>query len=119
MEASAVPVGQPARQRRSLMLLGAFAAWLVANLIHNDFGLDPAVAPATVLGGLYWWRPNRPLLWATAALIAAPALLFFKWRALAEPAGAMPFLNHLALLLAGVLAIASVAMSLRSRQRGP
>jgi hypothetical protein len=97
------------------MLGFAFVAFVVANLIHNGFGLDPAVAPATVLGCAYCWRPRRGLLWATAAMIAPPAFLFFKWSALADPSRTGYFVNHAALLIAGVLALASVVASRRGR----
>jgi hypothetical protein len=93
------------------LLAYAFVSFVAANLIHNNGGLDPAILPATVLAALYWWRPGPGLLRATAVVIALPSLFFFKWAALTNPTAAKPFLNHLALFLAGMLAIASVALS--------
>ena len=98
--------------RRSALLLAALGAFAVANLIHNDFGLDPAIAPAALLAAIYWWRPRRPLLWGAAFVIALPAFAFFKWSALTDPSSARVLYNHLALLAAGSLAIASVVRSL-------
>lgn len=98
-------------------LAAAFLAYLTANLIHNDFGVDPAIAPAAVLTGLYWWRPRRGLLHAAALLIALPSFLFLKWGALADPAALRPFLNHAALLTAGALALLAVLASIRQARR--
>lgn len=97
-------------------LMAAFIAFLAANVIHNSFGVDPAILPAGVLLGLYLWRRRRGLLWAAALLIAAPAFLFLKWGALASPGDIRPFLNHAALLAAGVLALAAVGASIAVRQ---
>lgn len=99
------------------ILLGAFAALVAANLIHNNFGLDPAVAPAALLLALHWWRPNRWLLLAAAILIALPAFAFLKWGALLNPGDARPFWNHLALLLAGLLAVLAAVTSLAAETR--
>ena len=100
-----------AQGRRSMLLFAALAAFVVANLIHNEFGLDPAIAPAALLAGIYWWRPKRALLWGAAFVIALPAFAFFKWSALTDPSGARMLYNHLALLAAGSLAVASVVRS--------
>lgn len=101
------------RQHKNGTLLGAFAAFAAANVMHNHFGLDPAIVPAAVLISLYAWRPHRGLLWGAALFIAAPSFLFFKWRLLVQPGGVLPFLNQLGLLLGGVLALISVLQSLR------
>jgi hypothetical protein len=103
--------------RNSATLLAAFLAFTAANLIHNDFGFDPAIIPAALLVGIYWWRPRRVLLWAAAVVIALPALVFIKWGALGNPADIRFFLNHVALLLAGTLAVLSVLVSVVFRQR--
>ncbi len=43
-------------QRPALFLiLGAFAAFTAAVLIHNNFGLDPAIAPPALFVGLLLW----------------------------------------------------------------
>lgn len=94
------------------ILLGAFVALVAANLIHNNFGLDPAVAPAALLVALNWWRPNRWLLRAGAVLIALPAFAFLKWGALVNPADTEAFWNHVALLLAGALAVLALVKTL-------
>lgn len=99
------------RPPRSFSLTAAFVSFLVANLIHNDFGVDPAIVPAAVLGGLYWWRPRPGLQWATAAMIALPSFLFLKPAALLDPSNMRAFLNHAALGIAGVLALLSVVRS--------
>jgi hypothetical protein len=101
----------------SLTLLGAFIAFTVANLIHNNFGLDPAIVPAALLVGLYWWRRRRGLLWGAVLVIAVPAFLFLRWRALTDPGDTLRFLNHLTLFAAGALAIATAALSLLSSRR--
>lgn len=100
-----------------VLQLGAFGAALTANLIHNDLGLDPAIAPAAVLTALYWRRPRRGLLWAAAVVTALPSFLFLRWSALGSPAAVRPFFNHLALLVAGVAAVLAVLVSFR-RLRG-
>jgi hypothetical protein len=94
------------------ILLGAFVALVAANLIHNNFGLDPAVAPAALLVALNWWRPNRWLLRVAAVLIALPAFAFLKLGALANPGSAQPFWNHVALAMAGALAVLALLKSL-------
>lgn len=102
----------------SRFLLAAFSAFTVANLIHNDFGLDAAIIPAALLVGFYCWRPRQVLLWAAAVVIALPAFAFIKWGALGNPADTRFFFNHVALLLAGTLAVLSVLVSVVvSRQR--
>jgi len=94
------------------MTLGAaYAAYIISNLIHNDFGLDPAVVPATALGALYYWRGARPLLWATALVITLPAFSFLKPEALLAPERFGPFANHWALLAAGCLAAISAILA--------
>jgi hypothetical protein len=97
---------------RSFTIVGAFLAFAIANLIHNDFSVDPAIAPALVVGLFYWWRPLPGLLWATALMIALPSFLFLKPSALTDPANARAFANHLALALAGTLAVVSVLRGL-------
>lgn len=100
------------RQQRVPAIFLAFGAFLAANMIHNDFGLDPAIIPATVLVVLYLWRPRRGLLWASSFVIAFPAFAFLRWRALIPSAEVLPFLNHVALFLAGVFAVVGIAISL-------
>jgi hypothetical protein len=95
------------------LLLGALVAFYAANLIHNRFGLDPAVIPASVFAAVYLWRRHRGWLWAAAAFIALPSFMFLKWSSLTNPGDLWPFLNHAALLAGGVLAIACVARSVR------
>ncbi len=90
-------------------VLAAFAAFFVANLLHNNFGIDPAIIPAGILTGLSLRRPHPVLLAAAAVVIAVPAFAFLKWRALTDPSSAHPFLNHLFLLAAGVLALVALA----------
>ena len=110
------PNHRPARARSLVAAVGAF---IVANLIHNKLGLDPAVVPAVVLVGLYWWRPRRALLWIAALAIGLPSFAFFKSGSLLEPANVIPFLNHLALLTAGLLAALSVGQDLWPRRPVP
>lgn len=98
-----------ATTRPLAILFGAFGSFTVANLIHNDFGLDPAIIPAALLVSLSWWRPRRGLMWAAALVIALPAFAFFKWTALGDPSNTLRLVNHVALLLAGTLAVLSVA----------
>lgn len=94
------------------ILLVAFVAFVAANLIHNNFGLDPAVSPAGLLVTLNLWRPNRWLLRGAAVLIALPAFVFLKWGALVNPGDPRLFWNHVALALAGVLAVLALLKSL-------
>jgi hypothetical protein len=96
--------------RLPALLASALASFVTANLIHNSGGLDPAIVPATVLAAAVWRRPGPALSRAAAVAIALPALYFFKWASLTDPVSARVFLNHLALLLAGLLAIASIAL---------
>ncbi|MGH7468203.1 MAG: hypothetical protein ACRENP_09470 [Longimicrobiales bacterium] len=62
--------------------------------------------------GLLLWRRRRGFLLAAAVVIALPALLFLEPAALLNPADTLPFFNHLALLSAGVLALASAIVTL-------
>lgn len=98
---------------RQATIFAAFAAFAIANLIHNNLGVDPAIAPSLILISLYAWRPARPLLWAAALFIALPSFAFLKLSALTHPTELKPFLNHLALLSSGALAVASFALGLR------
>jgi hypothetical protein len=50
-------------------------------------------------------------------MIAVPAFFFLRWRALTDPADTPRFFNHLALFTAGVLAVATAALSLFSSRR--
>jgi hypothetical protein len=95
-----------------VLIAGAFAAFATANIIHNDFGLDPAMAPATLFVGLLFWRRHRALLLAAAVVMALPAFSFLNRSELSSPTDALHFLNHLALLLAGVLAVAAAIVTL-------
>ena len=115
MASTAATVTHRSRPRQATILL-AYLAALTANVIHNNFGLDPAIAPATVLLILYWWRPIRPLLWGTALFIALPSFMFLKFTALLSPADTKYFLNHFALSCAAVLSLTAATLSFR-RQR--
>jgi hypothetical protein len=95
----------------------ALVSFVTANVIHNSGGVDPAIVPATTLAAAHWWRPGPGLLRATAIAITLPALLFLKWTALTDPASTKPFLNHLALLLAAILASTSATLGLLPRRR--
>ena len=90
------------------LLIGAFGAYMLANLIHNRFGLDPAIAPAALLLTLVLWRRRPVLLVGAALLIALPSFLFLRWSALMEPTTTASFANHVALLAGGVLATGAV-----------
>lgn len=103
-------------RRRSVAIYCAFGAFAAANLIHNDFGLDAAVAPAALLVALYSWRPNRGLLWGAAFVIAFPAFAFLQLRALAETGDVARFLNHWALFVAGAFAVLSVLLDTVTRR---
>jgi hypothetical protein len=102
----------------SMALAGAFAAFTLANLIHNRLGLDLAIVPAAVLTFLYGWRGKRQLLWASAFFIGIPAALFFSGKALLDPYQTVYFVNHIALLLAAVLACLSFALSFTESIKG-
>jgi hypothetical protein len=99
------------------LILGAFAAFTTAIVIHNRFGLDPAIAPATLFVGLLLWRRRRAFLLAAALVIALPAFLFLKPAVLLDPEDLLPFSNHAALLLAGLLAVASAVVTLLPASR--
>ncbi|MGH7555705.1 MAG: hypothetical protein ACREMQ_22115 [Longimicrobiales bacterium] len=106
-------IGQNELRRRELpLILGAFAAYTSGNLIHNNLGLDPAIVPAAVFVGLVLWRRRRWLLLAAAMVIGLPAFMFLRWSELSKPGDALPFLNHVALLVAGVLAVMSAVLAL-------
>jgi hypothetical protein len=106
------PVPGTLRHTGVIALTLGYAAFVAANLIHNRLGMDIAVLPATLLMMLYLWRPARAFRLGTAVLIALPALAFLKPRAIYDPSDPTSFANHLALLLAGVLAIAGGASAL-------
>jgi hypothetical protein len=108
---------QPSESGRSFVLAASLAAAITANLIHNRLGLDVAVLPAIVFAALYYRRPGRTLLWVTAFVIAFPAFSFLEFSALSSPANSWFFLNHVALLLAGTLAVTSVIWDLLSPLR--
>lgn len=66
----------------SRLLLAAFGAFTIANLIHNDFGFDPVIIPAALLVGFYCWRPRQALLLAAAlAVLSVLASVVFRQRA--------------------------------------
>lgn len=100
-----------------VLVLAAFAAFLIANLIHNRFGVDAAIVPATVFVAVWLWRPRRWIQLVALFFIAAPSLLFFKVAALTGPAGTITFWNHVVLLVAAVLAIAGAIVALRAALR--
>jgi hypothetical protein len=95
------------------LMLAAVGAFVVANLIHNAWGLDAAVVPGLVFAGLTLWRRRRLFLGVAAVVVVASVLAFLNWSALAAPSDTRPFFNHLFLLAAGVLATASAALGLR------
>lgn len=101
-----------------VLLLVAFGSFTAANLIHNNFGLDLAIVPSAVLTALHWWRPRRGFLLGGAIFIALPAFLFLKWSSLTDHRNVLPFLNHIALLTAGVLALTCMVESLLARSGG-
>lgn len=86
---------------------------LGANLIHNNGGLDPAVVPAIAFWTIHRRWPRPWWLWIAVMAIGLPSVLFFRPSALIHPHDARAFLNHVALLLAAVFAIASLVVSLR------
>ena len=89
-------------------MLAAFAAFLLANLIHNEFGLDAAILPAGIVIVLLLWRALRSLLAAAALTIGVPAFAFLEWSALIQTSNVHRLLNHLALLAGGVLAVVAL-----------
>ena len=102
----------------ALALFGAFTAFAVANVIHNNFGaLDLAIAPPVIFTALYCWRRKHWLLLVATFFIAIPALLFFRPTALLDPSRTQVFINHLALILAGMLGVLSAAISLWTTMR--
>lgn len=100
----------------SSLNLAALATFTCANLIHNDFGLDPAIAPAALFTALYLWKRRTALLLMAAFLIALPAFAFLRLSELSSPASTLSFLNHVALLAAGLLAVAGAVAALRGRR---
>lgn len=100
------------------LVVAAFGAFLIANLIHNRFGLDPAIIPSAVFVGLLLWRPRRWVLLTAALFIAVPSLLFFKLAAITRPADAVHFINHVFLLLAALAALAGLFRSLVVAENG-
>jgi hypothetical protein len=100
-------------QRAALgLILAAFVAFAAANVIHNSVGLDPAIVPPALFVGLVFWRKRRWLLLAAAFFIAAPSFSFLRWSELTSPTDTLHFLNHVALLAAGVLAISGAVVVL-------
>ncbi len=102
-----------ATERTGQLLLLAWAAFLVSNLIHNNFGLDPAIVPSTLLGVIYAWRRTRRWAIASALFIAIPSFAFLDWPTLVTPGSQRAFANHWALLLAGALAILTIVVTVR------
>ncbi len=108
----------PAVRRGRALIVAALGAFVIAVLIHNRFGLDPAPVPAVLLTALSWWKPRRSLLLAAAIVIAVPAFSFLQWDALTRASDSARLWNHVFLLLAGLLAVAgAVVVLLRSRAR--
>ncbi|MCI0451253.1 MAG: hypothetical protein L0Z51_02545 [Candidatus Latescibacteria bacterium] len=107
----------PALSRGRVIVTAALVAFVAANVIHNQFSLDPAPAPAALLTGLSWWKPWRALVVGAALVIAFPAFSFLKWDALAHESGTAAFWNHVLLLLAGVFAIAGGVFGLMPKRR--
>lgn len=115
----AAPRPAPLPRRREPAIFIAFAAFVIANLIHNRFGLDPALAPAALLVAFYARRPARGLLLGAAIFIALPSFLFLDVRVLLDPADRLRFCNHLALLVAGAFAVLGAARDLIGSRRAP
>jgi hypothetical protein len=105
------------RQPEALALLGAFGAFATANVIHNNFGLDVAIAPPAIFTALYGLRRKSWLLYAAIFFIALPAFLFLKPAALLDVSRTTIFVNHLALLLAGLLGVVSAVISVLAMRR--
>jgi hypothetical protein len=102
----------------NLLVLVAFVAFVVANLIHNRFTIDVAVLPSALFVGLMLWKPLRTFLIVAAICIVLPALMFFQAGAIIQPTSTVRLLNHVFLLLAGVLGVASgIAGILPTRER--
>lgn len=99
-------------------LLAALLAFWVANLIHNNLRVDVAVAPATLLTVLYWRSERLVWLWLAAAMIALPAVSFLSVDALRDPANAVYFANHLALLAAATLGVVTAVAGAFVASRG-
>jgi hypothetical protein len=102
-----------------LLVLVAFVAFVGANLIHNNFTVDPAVFPSAVFIGLMLWKPRRGFLIAAAAFITLPALTFFKTSAILEPTNTLGFLNHIFLLVAGLVGFSAIVVGIISIRQGP
>jgi hypothetical protein len=103
----------------SAALTAGLIALYVANLIHNDIGLDPAVVPATVFAVSYpFWRKGG-LLVAAAFFVALPSFAFLRFAALVDPSQLQPFANHWALLTAGVSAVMSVVLACLAKSVPP
>jgi hypothetical protein len=100
-----------------VLLLSAFGAFAAANVIHNAFGVDPAIAPPSLFVGLYVWRRRLVLLLAAAFVIALPSFSFLRPSELSSPTTPLSFANHVALLAAGLLAVACAATALLARRR--
>jgi len=99
------------------LIIGAFAAYATANLLHNRWGVDLAIVPAALFVGLVLWRRRRVILLPAAVLIFLPSFAFLQISELRAPADSFSFLNHAALLVAGVLGVASAAVALVPRGR--
>lgn len=96
-------------QLARLSIIAAFGSFATANLIHNHFGLDRGILPASFCITMLLLRPRRGWLLAAALTIATPTFVFFEWPALLDPFAPAHFANHLALLVAALLA-ASAAL---------
>jgi hypothetical protein len=105
--------------RRSglVLIVCAFAAYTAANLLHNRWGVDLALAPAALFVGLVLWRRRRVFLLPAAVLIFLPAFAFFRVSELRAPADPFSFYNHVALLIAGVLGVLSAMVALAPTRR--
>lgn len=110
---------RPSEELSSAALIAGLIALYVANLVHNEIGLDPAVVPATVFAVSYAvWR-KVGLLVAAAFFVALPSFAFLRFAALLDPAQLQPFVNHWALLTAGVSAVLSVVLALLAKSAPP
>lgn len=90
---------------------------LVANLLHNNGRFDPAVVPAIAFWTIHRRWPRTWSLWTAAIAIALPSALFVRPSALTHPGIERVFLNHLALLLAALFAVASLVAHLLSARQ--
>ncbi len=95
-----------------LLLLASLGAFLVAIIIHNRGGIDPAIVPGALFTALFFWKPRRVSLVLAAITLAGPAVAFLNFAALTDPARRAFFINHVFLLLTALLALGAVVVGL-------